>query len=65
MVEHKFISGHIEGLRLALDDMRIHEHKGLMEDLSKYFEDGWELDDYRLVPRDTNGFWVMFHLTRD
>lgn len=65
MLEHKFLSAHIGGLRLAIDDTRLHQHPGLDREVSAYISQGWKLHKTLIVPRDDRGFWLVLHLTRE
>jgi len=65
MTEHKFLSAHISGLRPAMDDKRIHEHRALNKELAGFINDGWELFDTQSVHRNESGFWLLFHLVRN
>ena len=65
MKEHKFISAYIEGLKLALEDYKTHEHLNLHKELQPQFDQGWDIENFKVVPRDQSGFWVMMHLIRE
>ena len=65
MREHKIISGYFGGVRLAMEDSKLHEHPNLDRELDKFYQRGWKIEHIRPVPMDTQGFWVLFHLVRE